>query len=254
MSWLDRFLRKQNSPGSGAEPTNRTDEPTEPNQANQPNQCVEPTEPVRTEPNQFAGSAVRPMADQTLLLEVGRQRGLREQKLEEIHEDIRFIRDKMALQNEIDEMRAEVREKLVRLAELGEATKQLILERLQAAAEPTEPVRTGAPNQPNQCEPVRRTGANQPNQCAGSPLETLSQREKETLSLLLEHGALTYEEIATKLNTNAAYAKNLVNRILRKSDILYKEKVENRNVVSVRPGARQQSPGSNTPDPAKDGL
>jgi DNA-binding CsgD family transcriptional regulator len=145
----------------------------------------------------------------------------------------------MALQEEMDAMRIEWRAQAQRLVEISELTKQLLLERLQRI---TEPGRI-----------TQRTGAHQGRtDSPQSPLEQLSEKERQILNLLLARGALTYEEMARELNIRPAYAKNLVNRISRKATVLSKEKAENRNVVSVEAGFRQGLLSQNASNPSKD--
>jgi len=180
-----------------------------------------------------------------LLLEAGRQAGMREQKLEEIHLDIKHIRDNMALQASMREFHAGTKETLVRLAEIMTTTKGLLLEKiesLQLIAQPIQRNETTVTVPP--VVPVSfRNSTKQSGVAAFSnsdspPLE-LSEREKEVLSLLLDTGQLTYVEIADRLHVKPDYAKVLVNRILQKSDILFKEKAEKRNLVGVKGEYRQ---------------
>ena len=122
--------RMKDAPRGAAPPEGQTQADME--QPLQARSCLD-TASIRsatlTEPSPLEGA--RPLvSDRALLLEIGRQAGLREQKLEEMHQDIRFIRDKMALQMEVDELRAELREKASRLADVIGAAKEIILLRL----------------------------------------------------------------------------------------------------------------------------
>ena len=181
---------------------------------------------IETEPS--VHEEVRPpLSDRALLLEIGRQAGLREQKLEEMHQDIRFIRDKMALETELDEMRTEMKENASRLVDVIGAAKEMILARLESI----QPIQPGP-------ESIRReTASRQPCREAA-----LSSMEARVLEVLVQSGALTYAEIAERVGITPLYAKALVNRVCRKTDDLRKRRVEGRNVVDA--GSASHNEGS----------
>jgi hypothetical protein len=75
-----------------------------------------------------------------LLIEVGRQAGMREQKLDDIHKDIKHIRENMALQAKMSEFQDQANEKLVKVVEVMTAAKTMILEKLEILQTSVAPI------------------------------------------------------------------------------------------------------------------
>ena len=174
------------------------------------------------------------VSDTKVIMEVGRQVGLREQKLEEIHNDLRYIRDKMALQEEIDGLKLEMRGNLLMLGEVLTATKRMILKKFDDKRYYKNDTNRIIPRESDTERNISKV--------------SFSEKEKGVLNVLLQSGQLTYEEIGQRLGATDVYAKSLVNRILKKSDILVKETSNRKNLVGLRKEAQENHLGVGSGD------
>lgn len=174
----------------------------------------------------------------SLALEMGKQIGQKEQKLEDIHTDIRFIRDEMALARELSQLRTELREELIRLGVLTTASRDLVLEKLAYL------YRIQSPNQPTHSthspthSPDSGSGVAREKSSMASVVHGLTAKEREMCHILINNGALDYHAIGAMLEISHISAKNLINRLLKdpaKATLIHKADDGGKAIIKVRP-------------------
>lgn len=168
--------------------------------------------------------------DHEMMFRLGHKIGTNDQKLEEIHHDIRRIYDSMAKEDDMNDFRKENKDLMDRLSIFQNSTKDMILQRLDEVKKETD---TGSDTNdtPNDTSDTPNDTTDTPNDT--SDTYRLSEKEINVMNLLVESGKLTYDEIAERLNITPIYAKGLVNRMNKKTDKIVKETINRKSYVSL---------------------